>query len=177
MKDGATLVSLEEYLNTSYEPDRDYVDGVLVERNVGTQKHGGLQFIVAKYFDRFQKSHGIHTFIEVRLLVNAATGRHRIPDVQVLQIPFKRDRVVVDVPVVIVEIKSPEDTLDDLLDRCFDYEKLAVKNILVMDPDRKLAWTFEQGSLKLLTGASAELDLGQSILAFPFAQLFAELDE
>ena len=85
--------------------------------------------------------------------------------------------MVVDVPVVIVEIKSPEDTLDDLLDRCFDYEKLAVKNILVMDPDRKLAWTFEQGSLKLLTGASAELDLGRSVLAFPFAQLFAELDE
>jgi hypothetical protein len=29
------LVALEEYLNTSYSPDREYVDGVVVERNVG----------------------------------------------------------------------------------------------------------------------------------------------
>jgi len=33
----ATQVSLEEYLHTSYEPDMEYVDGVLVGRNVGTQ--------------------------------------------------------------------------------------------------------------------------------------------
>ena len=30
-----TLISVEEYLNTSYDPDVEYVDGVLVERNVG----------------------------------------------------------------------------------------------------------------------------------------------
>ena len=26
---------IEEYLNTSYSPDREYIDGELVERNVG----------------------------------------------------------------------------------------------------------------------------------------------
>ena len=31
----STLVSLEEYLSTSYEPDREYVNGELVERCVG----------------------------------------------------------------------------------------------------------------------------------------------
>jgi hypothetical protein len=29
-----SLVSVEEYLHTDYEPDCDFVDGVLVERNV-----------------------------------------------------------------------------------------------------------------------------------------------
>ena len=29
-----TLISVEEYLRTSYSPDKEYVDGVLVERNV-----------------------------------------------------------------------------------------------------------------------------------------------
>jgi hypothetical protein len=29
-----TLISVEEYLNTSYEPDMEYVDGVLVGRNI-----------------------------------------------------------------------------------------------------------------------------------------------
>jgi hypothetical protein len=30
-----TLISVAEYLNTSYDPDMEFVDGVLVERNVG----------------------------------------------------------------------------------------------------------------------------------------------
>jgi hypothetical protein len=29
----AALVGLQDYLATTYHPDRDYVDGVLVERN------------------------------------------------------------------------------------------------------------------------------------------------
>jgi hypothetical protein len=31
----STTVPLSEYLNTSYRPDRDYLDGELMERNVG----------------------------------------------------------------------------------------------------------------------------------------------
>jgi hypothetical protein len=34
-----TLISIEEYLNTSYDPDVEYVDGVLVERNAGDWPH------------------------------------------------------------------------------------------------------------------------------------------
>src|SRR5437762_1963752 len=38
-----TLVTLEEYLNTAYSPDREYVDGVVVERNVGERPHSFVQ--------------------------------------------------------------------------------------------------------------------------------------
>ena len=31
----STLVPLSEYLRTSYRPDRDWIDGVVKERNVG----------------------------------------------------------------------------------------------------------------------------------------------
>jgi hypothetical protein len=34
----ATHVSLTEYLNTEYEPDCEYLDGVVEERNVGKRK-------------------------------------------------------------------------------------------------------------------------------------------
>jgi hypothetical protein len=34
----ATLVSVEEYLSTSYDPDCDYVDGELEDRNVGGKR-------------------------------------------------------------------------------------------------------------------------------------------
>jgi len=39
-----TLVPVDEYLNTSYpDGDREYLDGLVVERNVGTPGHSALQ--------------------------------------------------------------------------------------------------------------------------------------
>jgi len=39
----ATLISVEEYLRSSYSPDREYVDGEIVERNLGEKTHGRIQ--------------------------------------------------------------------------------------------------------------------------------------
>jgi hypothetical protein len=36
-----TLVSLQEYLDTAYSPDREYVDGVVVERQAGERPRDG----------------------------------------------------------------------------------------------------------------------------------------
>ena len=38
-----TLVTVEDYLNTSYSPDCDYVDGEVLERNSGEREHSELQ--------------------------------------------------------------------------------------------------------------------------------------
>ena len=38
-----TLVSVEQYLNTAYDPDVEYVDGILWERNVGDWLHSLIQ--------------------------------------------------------------------------------------------------------------------------------------
>ena len=35
--------SIEQYLNTSYHPDREFVDGLVVERNLGELTHGRIQ--------------------------------------------------------------------------------------------------------------------------------------
>ena len=37
-----THLSLEEYLRTDYEPDCDYVDGELEERNAGELQHSAV---------------------------------------------------------------------------------------------------------------------------------------
>ncbi len=34
-----TLITVEEYLRTSYEPDAEFVDGVLEERSTGEDRH------------------------------------------------------------------------------------------------------------------------------------------
>lgn len=172
-----TLVSLEQYLNTAYEPDRDFVDGVLVERHVGTQRHGLFLAALAGFYGQYMNSHRIAVFIATRLLVDAATGRHRVPDLMVVEVPVTKGKVVTDVPAVVVEIKSPDDTFDDILNRCFDYERLTVRTILVMDPDNHRAWRFRHGTLDLLEGDVVMLDLGTANeISFPITQLFAQVD-
>jgi hypothetical protein len=42
----STVISLEEYLHSMYRPDCDYVDGNVIERNVGEFAHSLMQGIV-----------------------------------------------------------------------------------------------------------------------------------
>ena len=58
----ASLIPLEEYLSTSYDPDREYVDGRLVERNVGELDHSYLQFGVPNIWvvDPIRKTVTVH---------------------------------------------------------------------------------------------------------------------
>lgn len=44
-----TLVSVEEYLSSNYDPDCDYLEGVLEERNVGEIGHGNTQGLIYAY--------------------------------------------------------------------------------------------------------------------------------
>src|ERR1700730_10790054 len=45
-----TAVTIQEYLSTTYEPDCDYVDGEIQERNLGTFDHSRLQLAIGAYF-------------------------------------------------------------------------------------------------------------------------------
>jgi hypothetical protein len=41
------LVPLAEYLGHTYDPDREYLEGVLLERNVGEVGHSEIQTAIA----------------------------------------------------------------------------------------------------------------------------------
>ena len=44
-----TLVSVGEYLSTAYRPDREYIDGRILERNLGERDHSVVQTELAIY--------------------------------------------------------------------------------------------------------------------------------
>ncbi len=44
-----TTVPLQQYLSHTYEPDCDYVDGNLEERNAGERTHARLQARITAY--------------------------------------------------------------------------------------------------------------------------------
>ena len=55
----AVAVSVSEYLATSYRPDCDYLDGELLERNVGEWDHSRLQMLVSRYLSNREAEWGI----------------------------------------------------------------------------------------------------------------------
>ncbi len=109
-----------------------------------------------------------------------STSRHVVPDVMIVERPYVRGKTVIDVPAVVFEIKSPDDTLDDLFDKCLEYAALGVGNIVVLDPDpaHRRQYIFTDNALRLV-GTEIVLSLPKSDgkLSFPVGAMFAELDE
>jgi Uma2 family endonuclease len=121
------LVALEEYLNSSYSPDREYVDGVLLERNVGSLPHGLLQKLLLLHFAPFEREMKFLAIPECRTKVEAS--RYRVPDVLLAPEPVNRKaRFYGGVPLAVIEILSPEDRMKVTLERFRDYQTLCTSS-------------------------------------------------
>jgi Uma2 family endonuclease len=132
-----TLVSVEEYLNTSYDPDREYVDGEIVERNVGEKEHSRLQFLLGLYLGAREKQWGIVGFTEQRVQVTPT--RFRIPDICVVIAPEPEDAIFYSPPFLCIEILSREDRYHAMLEKIDDYLNFGVKYVWVIDPKTRKA--------------------------------------
>lgn len=166
--DAATLVSVEEYLSTTYRPDCDYVDGVVVERNLGTINHGRLQTRVANWFERQQKDLKLEAIVEVRTRISAT--RYRIPDVSVFRLPIEDEDVVTTPAYLCVEVLSPEDSFPRLQQRFDDYLHMGVENMWVLDPVSRRGWVVtEDGYFEARDGV---LRTHNGAVAMPMADLY-----
>ncbi|MEQ1946449.1 MAG: Uma2 family endonuclease [Bryobacteraceae bacterium] len=164
----ATLVSLEEYLATTYRPDCDYLDGVLVERNVGQKDHSKLQGQVFAWFWIRRASLRLAVFPEQRIRV--APRRFRIPDVCVVTLPEPEEQIFTQPPYICTEILSPEDTFPRLQECFDDYVAMGVPNIWVLDPASRRSWRITRaGHLEALDGVLRTED---GRVSMPVAELF-----
>ena len=70
------LVSVDEYLNSSYEPDMEFVDGVLIPRGMPTIAHSLLQKLLLFWFADFEDELSFEAMQEFarRLSSGRATG-------------------------------------------------------------------------------------------------------
>src|SRR5664279_6298061 len=117
----ATLVSVQEYLATSYRPDRDFVDGELQERNLGELEHALLQSAILAWFWAKQREWNVLPIVEQR--VQVAATRFRIPDVSVLRADQPREPIITTPPLILIEVLSKDDTLRSMRERVDDYLK------------------------------------------------------
>ena len=141
----ATLVSVQEYLATSFRPDRDYVDGELQERNLGEQPHSYTQTSLAAFLFNRRTHWGIRVLTEQRVQVSAT--RFRVPDVCALMAADPHDPIVRRAPFLCVEILSREDTVTRLNERISDYFQMGVRYVWVLDPLTRRAFCYTPGEM------------------------------
>jgi Uma2 family endonuclease len=127
----AVHIPIDEYLGITYRPDCEYVDGEIRERNVGKYEHARVQALLAAWFNQHEKAWGVQVVTEQRVRVSPA--RVRIPDVTLLP-PGAQPDVIVDPPLLVIEILSPDDTYSDTQERAQDYRAMGVETVWIVDP-------------------------------------------
>jgi Uma2 family endonuclease len=124
-------ISLQQYLDTSYEPDCEYADGEIRERNVGKYQHARVQALLACWLGNREKEWGITGSIAQRVHVSAS--RVRVPDLVVLTAGAPPD-VLTAPPLLVIEILSPDDSYSDTQERAKDYREMGVETVWIVDP-------------------------------------------
>ena len=167
-----TLVSVEEYLHTSYDPDCDYVDGAIVERYVGELDHSDLQSEIVAYFRARKRKPGIYAFAEQR--VQVSTRRFRIPDVCIVAESKPTEQIFTAPPFIAIEILSKDDRMSAMQERISDYLQFGVRYVWVVDPGTRRAWIYtKDGSQEAKDGILRTENPG---IELPLPEIFQALE-
>ena len=166
-----THVPVEVYLRSSYEPDADYVDGVIEERPTGEFDHSSWQHAIEVWYAQHAKGWGIRVRPELR--VQVSRGNFRVPDVTILDRTLPVEQVITHPPIAVFEVLSPEDTLTRMMTKLADYERMGIQTILVLDPNGQ-HFRFSAGKLEPLSATA--FDLPGSACRFDLAAIEKLLD-
>lgn len=163
----ASLISVEEYLKTTKDPDCEYVAGVVEERAVGEFDHATWQIVLAGYFLAREKELGILSRPELR--VQTGPSNFRVPDVTLLSRSAPREQIITHPPLAVFEILWPEDSMTRTLEKLADYEQMGIAAIWVIEPKKQLYYRYRDGQL----APGAVFELPGSTFRVPFAEIAA----
>lgn len=162
-----TQISVAEYLGTSFpDGDREYVDGEVLERNMGEIEHGNLQgrlylFLMTHYT-------GIWAAPETRIQVRPS--RFRVPDVVVVAGPMPSGRVITEPPLLAIEVLSRDDRADEVQEKIDDYLNFGIRFVWVVNPRTRQGYVHTaEGSRPARDGI---LRTSDPALEVPLAGLF-----
>jgi Uma2 family endonuclease len=157
----STQVLLDVYLRSVYEPDVDYVDGELEERNLGEFDHSILQQEIAFWFSSRAKAWNVRAVTEQRTRV--AVFSRSTPLEQV----FSRPQLIA------IEVLSPEDRRARMDKKIQNYIEFGVTNIWVVDPKEREGWNCNDGNWM----RADRLEVPGMPIYLPLEELFRKIDE
>jgi Uma2 family endonuclease len=165
--------------------DRLYelVDGVLVEKAMGTQE-SFLAALIARILGEFVHRQQIGFVLGSDGMARLAPGLVRIPDVSLVlweQLPNRRVPLIPMLnfaPVLAVEVLSPSNTRKEMDRKLRDYFTAGVRLVWYVDPVARQVQTFTAFDQSRLLGETETLT-GDPLLpglVLPLGDLFAELE-
>ena len=166
-----TLISVEEYLSTSYDPDVEYVDGVLVERTVGDWLHSTVQYNVM--FALGTKYPRVYVRPELRLQTRVT--RYRLPDVCVV-LTAPKTKYLLDAAFLAVEVLSEDDRMTEVMERLEEFDRKGVPNIWLIDPRLRTIAVYSCGTLNEVRGDRVST-VGDPCLELTRDEIFKDLED
>lgn len=134
-------MTLEEYLHTSFDgADREYVDGEVIERNMGELPHARLQARLIQLLMPLAEKLRLQVLPEIRIQV--APTRFRVADIAVWRAGPIGQRIPTIPPFLVIEILSQEDRLVRLQPKIQEYLAHGVEWVWVIDPDERRAMSY-----------------------------------
>ena len=136
----STPISVEEYLRNPEYEHAEYVDGRIAPLNVGTKDHGRIQARLSQaLWNHIDRSGGgyVATELHCRLTIEGVT-RFRLPDLSVvLADEDPQQRYLNRAPDLAVEIRSPEDSVTELLRKAEEYFANGSKLVWIILPEEE----------------------------------------
>jgi Uma2 family endonuclease len=166
------LWTVQEYLRTSWSPDRELVNGRIEERNLGEKEHSIIQRYLTFLFMLRRAEWAVEVFPELR--TQTSTSNFRVPDVLVVHTGQNFERYITRPPLIAVEILSPEDRLAAMKDKAAEYRRFGIENIWIIDPEQRIVYTYSGASLEPVH--TGELAVQGTPIRVVLSELFAELD-
>jgi Uma2 family endonuclease len=164
-----TLVSVEEYLRTEYDPSCDYIDGVLRQKAMPTRKHAKIQLRLCNLIEGLRI--GFDAAPEQTLRIREE--KYLVPDVAVQEINELQDGEYPSEPIhLCVEVVSPEDRFSSTVSKCDEYHAWGVPYCWIIDPQKRRAWQYDAGGRPNEVPADGSISAGPIILNH--ADIFAE---
>lgn len=116
----------------------------MVDRPLPTFPHSRVQVNLTDAFKEWQDRGELFRAIEIRLRI--AENRFRIADFALFSSKLA-DPIPEQAPCAVIEIISPDDRFNDLMQKLADYEDAGVEFIHVADPPTWKLWRYRHGDL------------------------------
>lgn len=168
-----TLVPVAYYLHETWQPDREYVDGEVVERSMGEKDHAAWQAALLRLLSGWRQKANIRVFAELRLQISAT--RFRVPDLLVIDREAAEEQVITHPPLLCVEILSPEDRIGRMEEKIQEYLDFGVRAVWVIDPRMRTAYQCEGSSIRDWKAVEA-LVVPETCIRVEVKDLLADLD-
>jgi Uma2 family endonuclease len=155
----ALRTSLEEYLRSHYEPECELIGGELFQKPMGTLEHMRMERRLAEILARYEHEGLGEVIHELSVLKGDDV---RIPDVVFApQGAQFQNGILVESPLLCVEILSPSQRPSELFAKCEAYHAWDVPYCWIIDPVKKLAWEYHRDSPVQLIPPAGSLQAGE----------------